>query len=255
MVSLMWSHSEKQRIQSMKKLFSSAAVIALAVSLPAMAQEATTSGATSASSATVCGPQGSSTGSAATTGTSATSTDTTASTSGTTGTATDTTASTSGATGSTTTDTAASSGTTGSSGATGSTTTDTAASSGTTGSGSTTTSSTMALGAVNDMNAQYAESALNNASTNVGKLASIGQPSVVCIVDVDALAAGDTASTLGQSIEKFRSGNSQIRSALEGNTALLGTVKSQHPNFDVNQVLGTDIGPNGELILFVSRKS
>ncbi len=113
----------------------------------------------------------------------------------------------------------------------------------------------MALGAVNDMNAQYAESALNNASTNVGKLASIGQPSVVCIVDVDALAAGDTASTLGQSIDKFRSGNAEIRSALEGNTALLGTVKSQHPNFDVNQVLGTDIGPNGELILFVSRKS
>lgn len=220
----------------MKKLFSSTAVIALALSLPAMAQEATTSGATSPSSATVCGPQGSSTGSAATTGTSATSTDTTASTSGTTGsgTATDTTASTSGATGSPT--------------------TDTSASSGTTGSGSTTTS-TMALGAVNDMNAQYAESALNNASTNVGKLASIGQPSVVCIVDVDALAAGDTASTLGQSIDKFRSGNAQIRSALEGNTALLGTVKSQHPNFDVNQVLGTDIGPNGELILFVSRKS
>jgi len=113
----------------------------------------------------------------------------------------------------------------------------------------------MALGAVSDINAQYAESALNNASTNVSKLASIGQPSVVCIVDVDTLAAGDTASTLGQSIDKFRTGNTQVRSALEGNASLLDTVKSQHPGFDVNQVLGTDIGPNGELILFVSRKS
>ena len=105
------------------------------------------------------------------------------------------------------------------------------------------------------MNPQYAESALNNASTNVAKLASIGAPSVVCIVDVDALAASDSTSTLGKGIEKFRSNNAQVKSAIEGNTQLLDTVKAQHPDFDVNQVLGTDVGPNGEVILFVSKKS
>lgn len=231
-----------------KLLFLSTAAIALALSLPAIAQESTSG--TMTGTATVCGPQGSSTGSASTTGTTGTSTETTASTSGTTGSAasTDTTASTSGTTGSgTTTDTAASGTTT-----TG-TATDTAASSGTT--GTTTTTSTMALGAVSEMNPQYAESALNNASTNVAKLASISAPSVVCIVDVDALAASDANSTLSQGIDKFRSNNAQVKSAIEGNTQLLDTVKAQHPDFDVNQVLGTDVGPNGEVILFVSRKS
>jgi hypothetical protein len=112
----------------------------------------------------------------------------------------------------------------------------------------------MALSAVSEMNPQYAESALNNASTNVAKLASIGSPKIVCIVDIDTLAASDSSSTLGQGISKFRSNNAQIRSALEGNTALMDTIKTQHPDFDASQVLGTDVGPNGEVILFVSRK-
>ena len=105
------------------------------------------------------------------------------------------------------------------------------------------------------MNPQYAESALNNASANTAKLASLGSTKTVCIVDVDALAATDSSSTLGQGISKFRANNTQVRSAIESNSALMSTIKSQHPDFDASQVLGSDVGPNGEVILFVSRKS
>jgi hypothetical protein len=109
----------------------------------------------------------------------------------------------------------------------------------------------MALSADNQVTAQTARTALSGFQTNLDKFSSLGSPSIVCIVDLDTLAQSDT--TLSEDIAKFRSNNAQIKPKLEGDTALLGTIKAQHPTFDVNQVMGMDIGPNNELVLYVSR--
>jgi|RhiMetdeSRZDD1v2_1073273.scaffolds.fasta_scaffold27905_9 hypothetical protein len=129
---------------------------------------------------------------------------------------------------------------------TASTSTDTTASTGAV------TTSTMALGADNQVNAQTARTSLsNNTQANLDKLSSLGAATVVCVVDLDMLAQSD--ATLKDDISKSRSNNTQIKPVLEGNAAIMNVIKAQHPNFDVNQVVGTDIGPSGELVLYVSR--
>ena len=120
---------------------------------------------------------------------------------------------------------------------------------GTTASTSAPSSSTMALSANNQIDAQIARTALTNAQTNVDKLSSLGTPSTVCLVDLDTLAQSDAA--LKPDISKFQSNNAQIKSALEGNTALMSNIKAGNPTFDVSKVRGVDIGPNGELVLYV----
>lgn len=127
---------------------------------------------------------------------------------------------------------------------TASTSTDTTASTGAA------TSSTMALGADNQVNAQTARTGLSNSQTNVDKLSSFAA-TVVCVVDLDTLAQSD--ATLKDDITKYRSNNGQIKPALEGNTTIMDVIKAQHPSFDINHVVGTDIGPSGELVLYVSR--
>jgi hypothetical protein len=129
---------------------------------------------------------------------------------------------------------------------TASTSTDTTASTGAA------TTSTMALGADNQVNAVTARTSLsNNNQMSMDRLSSLGAATVVCVVDLDMLAQSD--ATLKDDISKSRSNNAQIKPALEGNAVLTNVIKAQYPNFDVNQVVGTDIGPSGELVLYVSR--
>jgi hypothetical protein len=109
----------------------------------------------------------------------------------------------------------------------------------------------MALGADNQVNAQTARTSLSNSQTNLDKLGSLGAATVVCVVDLDTLAESD--ATLKDDISKYRSNNAQIKPALEGNSAVMDVIKAQHPTFDINHVVGTDIGPSGELVLYVSR--
>ncbi len=111
--------------------------------------------------------------------------------------------------------------------------------------------STMTLSADNQVNAQIARTALSNFETNLPKFSSIGKPTVVCLVDLDTLAQSDTGLT--DEITKFKPNNAQIKAKLEADTALIENIKAQHPTFDVNQVLAFDIGPSGELVLYVSR--
>ena len=112
-------------------------------------------------------------------------------------------------------------------------------------------SSTMALGADNQMTAETARMGLTNSQANTAKLSSLGAATVVCVVDIDTLAQSD--ATLKDDIAKYRTNNAQIKPALEGNSQIMGVIKAQHPSFDINQVVGTDIGPSGELLLYVTR--
>jgi hypothetical protein len=111
----------------------------------------------------------------------------------------------------------------------------------------------MALSADNQVTADTARTALNNFQTNSSKFSALTAPSTVCIVDLDTLAGSDT--TLQGDITKSQANNAQIKSNLEGNTAVLDVIKAQHPTFDVNNVRAMDIGPNGELVLYVARSS
>jgi len=111
-----------------------------------------------------------------------------------------------------------------------------------------TSSSTMALSANNQIDAAVARTALTNAPTNVDKLSSLSA-STVCLVDLDALAQSD--ATLKDEISKAQMNNAQIKSTLEANTALMSNIKTNHPSFDVSKVRAVDIGPNGELVLYV----
>jgi hypothetical protein len=111
-------------------------------------------------------------------------------------------------------------------------------------------SSTMALSADNQVTAQTARTALSGFSTNLEKFASVGTPTVVCIVDLDTLAQSD--ATLKEDITKAQPNNAQIKSKLEANAALLEIIKAQHPTFDINKVRAFDIGPQGEFVLYVS---
>ena len=112
-------------------------------------------------------------------------------------------------------------------------------------------SSTMALGADNQMTAETARMGLTNSQANTAKLSSLGATTVVCVVDIDTLVQSD--ATLKDDIAKYRTNNAQIKPALEGNSQIMGVIKAQHPSFDINQVVGTDIGPSGELVLYVTR--
>jgi hypothetical protein len=109
----------------------------------------------------------------------------------------------------------------------------------------------MALSADSQVNADTARSALNNYQVNSSKFSSLTVPTTVCIIDLDTLAASDT--TLQGDISKSQANSTQIKSSLEGNTAVIDVIKAQHPTFDVNQVRALDIGPNGELVLYVAR--
>src|SRR5215211_7497868 len=109
-------------------------------------------------------------------------------------------------------------------------------------------SSTMALSANNQIDATVARTALTNAQTNVDKLSSLSA-STVCLVDLDTLAQSD--ATLKDEISKAQTNNAQIKSTLEANTALMSSIKTNHPSFDVSKVRAVDIGPNGELVLYV----
>jgi hypothetical protein len=113
------------------------------------------------------------------------------------------------------------------------------------------TSSTMALGADNQVTAETARMGLTNSQANTAKLSSLGAATVVCVVDIDTLAQSD--ATLKDDIAKYRTNNAQIKPALEGNSQIMGLIKAQHPSLDINQVVGTDIGPSGELLLYVTR--
>jgi hypothetical protein len=114
-------------------------------------------------------------------------------------------------------------------------------------------SSTMALSADNQVTADTARSALTGFPANKDKFASLTAPAVVCIVDLDALAASDAA--LKTDISGAQANNADIKSKLEANTAVVSVIKAQHPNFDVNKVRAMDIRPNGELVLYVSPTS
>ena len=211
----------------MNKLLFTVAAGALMLATPVMAQEATTTASMLSGPGVTCGPT-----TASTTGT--TTTDTTASTTDTTGTATttDTTASTTGTT--TGTDTTAS--TTGTTSAT----------------GAASASSTMALSANNQVDAQTARTALTNAQANLDKFSALTtKPTVVCLVDLEVLSASDTM--LKDDITKFQGNTAQIKSKFEADTALIDTIKAQHPTFDINTVRAFDIGPSGELVLYISR--
>jgi hypothetical protein len=111
----------------------------------------------------------------------------------------------------------------------------------------------MALSADKQVTADTARTALNNFQTNSSRFSALTAPSTVCIVDLDTLAGSDT--TLQGDISKAQANNAQIKSNLEGNTAVLDVIKAQHPTFDVNNVRAMDIGPNGELVLYVARSS
>jgi hypothetical protein len=132
---------------------------------------------------------------------------------------------------------------------TGTSTDTTASTSGTTTTTGGASSSTMALSADNKVDATVARTALTNNQTNVEKLASIGAPATVCLVDLDTLAATD--EPLKGDISKFQANNAAIKSALEANSALISKVKSLHPTFDISRVRAVDIGPSGELVLYV----
>jgi hypothetical protein len=201
----------------MKKLLSTVAFAALALAGPAFAQESTTGTIMLSGPGTTCLPS-------TTAATTPTTTDTTASTT----TTTDTTGATTGTTATTDTTGTATTGTTATGGA---------------------ASSTMALSAENKIDATVARTALTNSQTNVEKLASIGAPTTVCLVDLDTLAASDEA--LKGDIAKFQANNAPIKSVLEANSALLSKVQSLHPTFDVNTVRAIDIGPRGEFVLYV----
>jgi hypothetical protein len=110
-------------------------------------------------------------------------------------------------------------------------------------------SSTMALSANNQIDAAVARTALTNAPTNVDKLSALSAPSTVCLVDLDTLAQSDAA--LKDEISKAQANNAQIKSTLEANTALMSTIKTNHPSFDISKVRAVDIGPSGELVLYV----
>jgi hypothetical protein len=132
--------------------------------------------------------------------------------------------------------------------ATGTTTTDTTAST-----TPATGSSTMALSADNQITVDTARSALTGFATNKDKFASLTAPTVVCIVDLDTLGASDAA--FKTDITSAQPNAAEIKSKLEGNTAVMDVIKAQHPSFDINQVRALDIGPNGELVLYVTRSS
>jgi hypothetical protein len=109
----------------------------------------------------------------------------------------------------------------------------------------------MALSADNQVTAETARSALTGFTTNKDKFASLTAPTTVCIVDLDTLAGSDTQ--LKTDISTAQANNAEIKSKLEGNTAVLDVIKKQHPSFDVSQVRALDIGPNGELVLYVTK--
>jgi hypothetical protein len=112
-------------------------------------------------------------------------------------------------------------------------------------------SSTMALSADNQITPDTARSALTGFSTNKDKFASLTAPTVVCIVDLDTLAASDAA--LKTDITSAQANNAPIKANLEANTAVVDAIKAQHPTFDINQVRAIDLGPNGELVLYVTK--
>jgi hypothetical protein len=112
-------------------------------------------------------------------------------------------------------------------------------------------SSTMALSADNQITADTARSALTGFATNKDKFASLTAPTVVCLVDLDTLASSD--AQLKTDISTAQANNAEIKSKLEGNTAVLDVIKKQHPTFDISQVRALDIGPNGELVLYVTK--
>jgi hypothetical protein len=127
---------------------------------------------------------------------------------------------------------------------------------GTTGSGTLATAgstTTMGLSADIRVNVQEAQRALIQNPANVGKLATLSDPKAICIVDLDRLAMAQNDYVLKDQIFKYRSNNAQLKSALASNPPILRTIRAQHPSFEMNDILATDFGPNGELILFVSR--
>jgi hypothetical protein len=110
----------------------------------------------------------------------------------------------------------------------------------------------MALSANNQVDAQTARTALTNAQANLDKFSALTtKPTVVCVVDLEVLATSDTM--LKDDITKFQGNNAQIKAKFEADTALIDTIKAQHPTFDINTVRAFDIGPSGELVLYVSR--
>ena len=112
---------------------------------------------------------------------------------------------------------------------------------------------TMGLSADIRVNTQEAQRALIQNPANVGKLATLSDPKVICIVDLDQLAMAQDDYVLKDQIFKYRSNNAQLKSALASNPLILRNVRAQHPSFELDDILATDFGPNGELILFVSR--
>ena len=112
-------------------------------------------------------------------------------------------------------------------------------------------SSTMALSADNQITADTARTALTGFSTNKDKFASLTAPATVCLVDLDTLAASD--APLKTDVSSAKANNAEIKTKLEGNTAVMDVIKAQHPSFDISQVRALDIGPNGELVLYVTK--
>jgi hypothetical protein len=111
-------------------------------------------------------------------------------------------------------------------------------------------SSTLALSADNQITAQQARTALTSFSTNLEKFASVGAPSVVCIVDLDQLSASDAA--LKDEVSKAQANKDQLKAKIEADPTLLQTIKTQHPTFDIEKVRAFDIGPKGELVLYTA---
>jgi hypothetical protein len=109
----------------------------------------------------------------------------------------------------------------------------------------------MALSADNQITAETARTALTGFATNKDKFASLTAPTVVCLVDLDTLGASDAA--FKTDITTAQANKEQIKSTLQGNTAVMDVIKAQHPTFDIEQVRALDIGPNGELVLYVTK--
>jgi hypothetical protein len=84
----------------------------------------------------------------------------------------------------------------------------------------------MALSANNQIDAQTARTALSNAQSNLDKFSALStKPTVVCLVDLEALSASD--AMLKDDVSKFQDNNAQIKSKFEADTALIDTIKAQ----------------------------
>jgi hypothetical protein len=105
----------------------------------------------------------------------------------------------------------------------------------------------------NDVNSETARLALRSSQANLEKLSSLKELKIVCVVDLDTLAQKD--SKLKEDIFRYGASSAKIKSVLKASAKVVGAIGAQHPSFNIDTLFAADIGPNGELILFISRSA